>query len=330
MRSRTKPKIDHNTIIKLFEKAGIDSAENIAPLGAGEYNSVYSVDAKGKAYAIKIAPQASVKILTYERQMMAQEVYYYSIMAAKAKIRVPEIYYSDFSRVEIPSEYFIMERLQGKQIDQVELSNLQKKEVEEKLAAMVAKMHSVRGDKFGYRQNRLYDNWHLALQAMITNLIEDCKSLGKKTKRGEMLLEYINIHQQLLERVECSLINFDIWPPNIFCDWEEGEINLSWIDPERCLWGDRIADFVCLDFMNMSLDKKTTTFQSYNRTSDKPIAVGDEERIRYAILLGYLGLIMEVEKLARYTVFHFGYWRNVLVSRTLFSNCFIQLDELTK
>ena len=79
----------------------------------------------------------------------------------------------------------------------------------------------------------------------------------------------------------------------------------------------------------MSLDEKTATIQAYNRAADQPIVVGDEERIRYAIMLGYLGLIMEVEKYARYSLFHYGYWRNLAVCRMLFSNCFAQLDELT-
>lgn len=329
MRSRTKIEIDGETIVKLFEKAGINDAENITPLGAGEFNSVYAVDAAGKGYAIKIAPKEEpANILTYEQQMMAQEIHYYDLMANQAKIRVPEIYYSDFSKTAVPTEYFIMERLAGTQIDQAELSDQQMQEAEGKLAAMVANMHSVKGDKFGYRQNQLYDNWHLAIQAMVVNLIEDGKRLGKRTKRGEKLLEYVNKNKQVLERVECSLINFDIWPPNIFCDWDNGELNLSWIDPERCLWGDRIADFVCLDFMNMSLDEKTTILQSYNQASDEPIVVGNEEKIRFAIMLGYLGLIMDVEKFARYTIFHYGFWRNVIAARMLYSNCFTQLDEL--
>ena len=328
MRSRSKYELDSGTIIHLFERAGIGGAEKIAPLGAGEYNSVYSVDAAGRAYAIKIAPQEPAAVLTYEQQMMAQEVYYYDLMASRARIRVPRLYYSDFSRTEIPSDYFIMDRLQGKQLDQAELSDIQKKEAETKLAAMVAGMHSVTGEQFGYRQNGMHGNWHLALQAMVANLIKDCRRLGRRTRRGERLLETIAVHRQLLEPVECSLINFDIWPPNIFCDWENGELTLSWIDPERCLWGDRIADFVCLDFMNMSLDAKTATIQAYNRASDEPVIIGDEERIRFAIMLGYLGLIMEVEKYARYTLLHYGYWRNVMVSRMLFSNCFAQLDQL--
>jgi len=330
MRSRTKLEIDQQTIMKLFAKAGIEGAENISPLGAGEYNSVYSVEAGGKAYAIKIAPQGSAKILTYEQQMMAQEVYYYALMANQAQISVPKIYYSDFSKAEIPSAFFIMEKLPGKQLDQAGLSDQQKEEAEQKLAGMVAKMHSVKGDKFGYRQNGLHANWHLALRSMVANLIEDCANLGRKTPRGEKLLKYVDAHQRVLEKVECSLINFDIWPPNIFCEWVEGELSLAWIDPERCLWGDRIADFVCLDFMNMSLDKKAATIQAYNRTSDNPIVVGDEEKVRFALMLGYLGLIMEVEKYARYTFFHYGYWRNVTVARMLFSACFMQIEDLAR
>jgi len=329
MKSRTKPEISDKTIRTLFAKAEIYGVENIAPLGAGEYNSVYAVDAGEKAYAVKIAPSRAAKILTYEQQMMAQEVYYYSLMANRASIRVPEIYYSDFSRTEIPSEYFIMERLNGTQIDQTELNDSQKQAVERELAAMVARLHSVKNDQFGYRQNQLFENWFLALQAMVNNLLIDCQALGHRSKRGERLLEAVRVHQAVLDKVDSRLVNFDIWPANIFCEWDDGEPKLAWIDPERCMWGDRIADFVCLAPMKMSLDQKTETIKAYNRVADQPIEIGREERIRFALMLGYLALIMEVEKFARYPVFYFGYWRNVLASRVYYSNCFQQLAELS-
>ncbi len=329
MKSRTKVAINDTAICKLFEKAGIPGAENIAPLGAGEFNAVYSVDAGGKHYAIKIAPKKDHRILTYEQNMIEQEVYYYGLMK-QVGIHVPEVYYSDFSKTDIPTEYFIMERLTGQQIDQAGLSEDQWKNVNAKLAAMVAQMHSVKGEKFGYRQNGLHENWYLALQAMVTNLIEDCAKLGHRTGRGKRLLACIDHHQTVLEKVNCSLINFDIWPPNIFCDTVDGELQLSWIDPERCLWGDRIADFVCLDFMKMKLTEKTAILEAYNQAADTPVEVTDDERIRYAIMLGYLGLIMEVEKYARYNPFLPGWWRNVLASSMLFKNCFSQLKDLEK
>lgn len=329
MKSRTKVEINETTISKLFEKAGIPNAENIAPLGAGEFNAVYSVDANGKHYAIKIAPLVDEKILTYEHSMIEQEVYYYGKMK-QAGIHVPEIYASDFSKTDISTEYFIMERLTGQQTDQAGLTNEQWKTVNTKLAEMVAQMHSIKGEEYGYRQNGLHKNWYQALQSMVTNLIKDGEKLNHRSSRGKKLMDYINRNQAILKQVKCSLINFDIWPQNIICDTIDGELHLSWIDPERCLWGDRISDFVCLDFMKMNLDEKTAIIETYNQTADEPIMIDDEERIRFAIMLGYLGLIMEVEKYARYNLFMIGWWRNVLVSGMLFKNCFTQLEALTK
>ena len=106
-------------------------------------------------------------------------------------------------------------------------------------------------------------------------------------------------------------------------------MQLAWIDPERCLWGDRIADFVCLDFMNLTLEKKTAMIEAYNKATNCPLTVGDEEKIRFAIMLAYLALVMEVEKYARYTIFLKGWWRNVFASRMYFSQAFKQLAALS-
>lgn len=326
MRSRSKYEIDTKTIVKIFEKAGIEGAENIKPLGEGEFNSVYSIDAGGMAYALKAAPNDKSKTLSYEKDMLRQEVYYYSLMR-KAGIRVPEIYFVDFTKSLIPTEYFIMERLKGRQLDKAGLSEEEWKKANEKLCSMTAAMHSIRGEKFGYRQCGLHNTWYDALCAMAESLISDCESLKHRTKNGHKLFEYIKKHKDVLEKAECSLINFDIWPANIFVLGEKSEMNLAWIDPERCLWGDRIADFVCLDFMNMTLDKKKATIDAYNKASDNPIITDDNARIRFAVMLGYLGLIMDVEKHARYSLFHFGYWRNVLVCRMIYKASFGVLKE---
>lgn len=77
MISRTKFKIDRTTIESLFCSAGIAGAREISPLGAGEYNAVFSATAHGKEYAIKIAPPKDVPILTYEQGMMRAEVFWY-------------------------------------------------------------------------------------------------------------------------------------------------------------------------------------------------------------------------------------------------------------
>lgn len=328
MKSKSKYEADEKTIVKLFERAGIHGATNIAPLGAGEFNSVYKADAGGKQYAVKIAPVGTSHILTYETGMMKQEIYYYSLMK-QANISVPEINYSDFSFADIPAGYFIMERLLGDQLNKIKLDSKESTEAIIKTAEMAARLHSVRGEKFGYVQNGLHGDWYTAITEIVSNLIKDAARFGKRSKRGIRLLKYIEENKTILERVDSRLINFDIWPPNIFCKKaDDGKLALSWIDPERCLFGDRIADFVCLEFMRMSLDKKEISINAYNKVSDTQIVITDGERVRYAIMLGYLGLIMEVEKCSRYTPRHFGFWRNVLASKMLLTNAFKQLNKI--
>ncbi len=173
----------------------------------------------------------------------------------------------------------------------------------------------------------MYENWFLALEANVQNLQNDCHRLGKKTKNGARLLQYIYSNRIILEQVPCTLVNFDLWPPNIFVDvikGESGELTqtrLTWIDPDRCFWGDRIADFVCLEFMKPTLSEKKRTLEYYNMVAEEPVFPGKSENIRFAIMLGYLGLIMEVEKYARYSLFNFGYWRNLMVSKHIFRIC---------
>ncbi|MDD4596068.1 MAG: aminoglycoside phosphotransferase family protein [Candidatus Izemoplasmatales bacterium] len=329
MRSKSKYRIKSEQIDSLFAEANKFNASNISILGNGEFNSIYAVDADKKAYVIKIAPPNLTGTLTYENEMIKQEVFFYSLIHEKTNIQVPAIFFSDFTCMNIPSGFFIMERLSGTQINKLKLTLEEKASVTAKLAEMVAQIHSIKGEKYGYRQNGLFDNWYLALSSMVNNLIMDCRRFNRSTRNGELLLHYIQQNQLLLEKVESCLVNFDIWPPNIFCTKENGELKLTLIDLERCFWGDRISDFVCLDFMNLSLDHKQKAIELYNKKSDSPLIVTDNERIRYAIMLGYLGLIMEVEKYARYTPFHFGWWRNVAVSKLLFRKSFSQLEKLS-
>jgi len=321
MISRTKYNIDNETIEKLFSAAKINCIKEIAPLGAGEYNAVFSAKADGKEYAVKIAPTEDIEILSYEKDIMSSEVYWYQKMREHTEIKVPDVYFEDFTKKIIPTNYYIMEKLPGLQLDKMELSKEEKTDSVTQMAKMAAEIHKIKNDKFGYIQNGLFDNWYQAIRSMTINLIKDCEKAGRKTKRGERLLSYIDANKEILEKAECSMVNFDIWAPNIICTREEGKIKYAWIDPERSFWGDKIADFVCLE-MFTPLENKKISIDAYNSVSDRPVKVTEDERIRYAVAQGYLGLIMEVEKYYRYTPLHFGWWRNVIASAWLFKSAF--------
>lgn len=316
MKSRTKNNVPDSIIKKLFEKAGITNVNEISPLGAGEFNAVYLVKADGKDYVLKIAPVAEV--LPYEKGMMASEVYWYKRMRENTSIRVPEVYYYDDSKTVIRSEYFIMEKIEGEQLDKIDLSPEEKAAANQEICKMAASMHEVKNDKFGYIQLGLYDDWYQAVRAMTVSLINSCKAKGRKSARGAKLLQYIDKYKDILSKADCRMVNFDIWMPNIMAKRTDGVLEYTWIDPERCFWGDRIADFMCLQFMQTDLSKKTEALQAYNSVAKDPITVTKDITIRYAVMMAYGGLIMETEKYYRYTPLHFGWWRNVIASSLIF------------
>lgn len=214
-----------------------------------------------------------------------------------------------------------MERMQGEQLNNAKLTKEEKLWCKEEIARIIAKFHKVQNNKFGYIQNQLYDNWHIALRNMTLNLIHDTERVGRKTKRGEKLLKYIDEHKDILESVTCSMVNLDMWYGNILCTRKNDKLELIVIDPERTVWGDSIFDFVNLEFEKM-LNKKATSLIAYNEIAKIEVNGTKEEMIRFALGLGYLALIQETEKYYRYTPCHFGWWRNVASCKFLYSNAF--------
>jgi aminoglycoside phosphotransferase (APT) family kinase protein len=325
MISRTKYQIDAATIEKLFQSAGIEGAAEIAPLGAGEFNAVFSAKAGGREYALKIAPRKGAPILTYEKDMMRAEVFWYGQMRAHTPIAVPEVYHADFGGSLIPADWFVMEKLPGSQLDKMELTEEERRDSATELARMAACMHKVKNDRFGYIQNGLYDDWYQAIRAMVENAMQDAAKKGRASPRGKKLLTLIERYREVLKKAECCMVNFDLWAPNIICRRENGTVRYALIDPERTFWGDPIADFVCLEMM-LPLAEKKASLEAYNAVADDPIRATEEECLRYAVMQGYLAFIMETEKYYRYTPFHYGWWRNVAASNMLYKAAFVVLD----
>lgn len=319
MISKTKFLLTDEQIIILFEKAGIDGVTNIKPLGAGEFNAVYAVDgADGTPYAIKIAPTPETEVLSYEKNMLQAELYWYEQM--QGTINIPKIYYSDFSMSIIQTGWFIMERLDGTTPDQLKITKEEKRKLYCEILSMCAKIHNKTNDKFGYIQGTLYDNWYDNIRALTVDLIESCKKKGHNSKRGEKLLKYIDLHKDILMQAECSMVNYDLWMPNFITKKIDKDIKIWWIDPERSFWGDKMSDFVCFDNFELSNKDRSWVLDAYNKVANTPVTMNKEEQVRYAIMLCYMGLIQETEKYYRYSIFNFGWIRNVISARFFFYN----------
>lgn len=321
MVSRTKPELTKAQVQDMFDAACLGKVASFNKLGDGEYNAVYDVITDMGNYVLKVSPLDKTGILTYEQDMMRGEVFWYAQIRTHTNVKVPYVYYKDFSHTVFPSDYFIMERMEGEQLNNANLTDDEKAWCTEEIARIIAKFHKVQNNEYGYLQNQLYENWYLALKNMTLNLINDAKRAGHKTRRGEKLLRYIDEYKSTLEDVPCSMVNLDMWYGNILCIKNNNKLDLIVIDPERTIWGDAIFDFVNLEFDKM-LDKKTKSIKAYNEIAKIKVNCTKEEMIRFAFGIGYLALVQEAEKYYRYTPHHYGWWRNVASCKFLYSNAF--------
>ncbi len=318
MKSRSKYQISNEDISKIFLNFGVKDIGNIEALSAGEYNSIYDVTANGKHYILKVSPHKNFKRLTYENNMMQAEVFWYSQIREHTDIDVPEIYFTDFSKSIIPADYFIMEKVQGIQKDNVKYSKEDKAAADSVIVRQVAQLHAVHNDKFGYVQGEKFDTWYEAYCSIITNLLDDYSKVGKTSKKGQKILKYAKKYKHSLNTAECSMVNTDCWDSNIIAVKKNGVYDYVWIDPERSIWGDKILDFACLDAFTPLEDKKSV-LKEYNSIAYKKVMPDDDEKIRYAFAKGMMALILQVEKYYRYTPLHKGWWRNVIASQICYS-----------
>lgn len=114
MKSKTKYKLDFQTVKKLFSSAKIENISAFSPLGLGMFNSVYEVMGDGdKEYVLKISPKTDLPVMKYEDNMLKTELYWYDVISKNTDISVPQIYYSDFTQKYVDANWFIMEKIDG-------------------------------------------------------------------------------------------------------------------------------------------------------------------------------------------------------------------------
>lgn len=326
MKSKSKFEISKQDINRIFLHFGIDGIREVVPLSAGEYNSLYDIKTDEKHYILKVGPNKDFKRLTYENNMMQAEVYWYKQMREHTDITVPKIYFTDFSKNIIPADYFIMEKIEGIQKDQIKYSKEEKSAADSIIVRQAAQLHKVHHDKFGYIQGEKFDNWYDAYCSIINNLIRDYAKVGKKSKKGKMILEYARKYKDQLNTAECTMVNTDCWDSNIIAVKNKDGYKYVWIDPERSIWGDRILDFACLDAMT-PLENKQAVLREYNSAASKKIEPDQNEIIRYAFAKAMMALILQVEKYYRYTPLYRGWWRNVAASHLCYKQAFQSLQK---
>lgn len=76
-----------------------------------------------------------------------------------------------------------------------------------------------------------------------------------------------------------SLVNFDLWAGNVFVrKQEDGYYLTGMIDFERSFFGDPLASFSSALLLYDNVEKETAFLEGYNKASEKPLVITDNDR----------------------------------------------------
>ncbi|MEA5364348.1 phosphotransferase [Amycolatopsis sp., V23-08] len=261
--------------------SGIDPASVVVAedVGGGTYNTATRLTlADGRRLVLKVAPGAAG--LAYEHDLLATEAEYYRLASGP----LPSV-------VGAGSGFLLMTELPGTNWD---VADVDRARLRGELGAIVARLHGVTGETFGYPQDPPHRTWASAFTAMTDAVLADALHYDVRLPRpAAEIAHLVRRHGPLLDLVTTPvLVHFDLWPGNILVD---GEHVSGIIDAERAFWGDPVAEFVSLTLFR-DLDQELV--DAY-RAAGGPAPFDPAAARRLALYRVYLDLIMLVEMVPR-------------------------------
>ncbi|MEV4312524.1 aminoglycoside phosphotransferase family protein [Actinocrispum sp. NPDC049592] len=246
-------------------------------LTEASYNTVYRIRTNGQGRILKVAPDPTAPGLAHEHDLIRTEAMFYT--QAKGRIPVPEVIHAD-------DEHLLMTELPGHNWFGRDEPN--HAELRRELGAIVAKLHTIEGETFGYPQQPPKATWREAFTGMLEDVLNDAERYGVDLPE---IKDSLGKNAHLLDAIRKPvLVHFDLWPGNILI--HDNRIS-GLVDGERAFWGDPAAEFVSLSLFGDIEDDKDF-LEGYGN----PEFTVDTRR-RIALYRTYLYLIMIVETVPR-------------------------------
>lgn len=281
--SRSKRKLTEGELDAVVRRALGTALVAHVELTDGMFNTAYRLTTDdGRHFVLKVAPPPDAALMTYERDLMRTEVLAFELMA-DAGLPVPEVFYA-------ADGLLLMAALDGEPwlAARERLTEGQQSALRRELGVIVAALHRITGEVFGYPQGPSGDTWRRAFLAMVDAVLADAARYGVRVPVGTRAVFQERGH--LLDEVTTPvLVHFDLWQANIFLDLSGPRIE-GIIDPERAFWGDPLAELATVDFDGIDDD----FMAGYGGPPLTEAALG-----RLALYRAYLCLIMIVEGVPR-------------------------------
>ena len=276
------------------EDQTVEGDDFATELGHGWFNVAYSITLRdGRQVVLKIAPPPGVPVMTYEVEIMSNEVTAMRLAGSLTKVPVPPVDFYDNSGELCASPWFFMPLVEGENLGvMAEEGRLTAEQIDafnEQLGAANAELNRIVGPHFGPLEGDGYSTWREAFTAMIEDALHDGQKEGVDLGWDyELLRSIIAEDLPLLDGVrEPRFVEWDLWNSNTMV--REDRIT-GIIDHERAFYGDPLmeAGFVGLDLPDFG--DPEAFIRGYGLPS---LTAEDRQRRRLYTL--YLIIIMVVE-----------------------------------
>jgi len=294
MDSITKTNISKDNIIQMVKKAfGEDTVlKGVKELKGGFFNTSYLLTLQdNRKIVLKISPPKDVRVMKYEKDILANEVYVLNRISKDLDIPVPKVLHYDTDKDIIETDYFFMDFVQGYALNDIydELTENQRSSVSSELGIYAKKVTDIKSDYFGdiLKKDKQFKTWSEAFLSMIKELLDDARD-----NRVKLIYDYIDIYSMIEEHSEAldmvkepALIHKDLWKGNIFVNPQTAKIE-GIIDYERAIYGDVLLEPVCGFLLHNYAFMNSFFGRAY---------LEDDEKIRAIIYRIYLFIIMITE-----------------------------------
>lgn len=255
MESRTKYRQSFGTIREMVERAyGAgevpDDPSAVSEFERGWFSAVYGVRLRsGRDVVLKVAPEPHAEVLTYERDLMRNELAALRVIAEHVPVVVPRVEFAADAGDVVGAAWFTMTRIPGANLgDAMErgLDGVRTADLMAQLGAANRRLNDVVGPAFGSIHRAGHATWRGAFEELIADLLADAERaavpLGPLADGIRRAVERL---APALEEVRTPrLVEWDLWPGNALA--ADGSLT-GIVDHERALWGDPLME---AGFMN--------------------------------------------------------------------------------